>query len=59
MPVQTLSRIQKWQELHPIEQERTIRLLVKKRNLVRQEKLDAANSETGEEPLTALSKGGS
>ncbi|WVF70408.1 hypothetical protein IAT40_005198 [Kwoniella sp. CBS 6097] len=35
----TLSRIQNWQDLHPIEQERTVRLLVKKRNVVRLQKL--------------------
>ncbi|ORX36127.1 hypothetical protein BD324DRAFT_652030 [Kockovaella imperatae] len=44
----TLSRIQNWQELHPIEQERTVRLLVKKRNLVRLQKLDAENKAEGE-----------
>ncbi|RXK39592.1 hypothetical protein M231_03094 [Tremella mesenterica] len=37
----TLSRIQNWQDLHPIEQERTVRLLIKKRNLVRLEKLQS------------------
>lgn len=54
---QTLSRIQNWQDLHPIEQERTVRLLVKKRNLVRLQKLDAENQDTasaGEEKLSAL-----
>ena len=53
---QTLSRISNWQELHPIEQERTVRLLVKKRNVARLEKLDAEKKED-EEPLTALSQG--
>jgi hypothetical protein len=55
---QTLSRIQNWQDLHPIEQERTVRLLVKKRNLVRMQKLDSEQEETGrdvgEEKVTAL-----
>jgi hypothetical protein len=41
---QTISRIQNWQELHPIEQERTVRLLVKKRNLVRLQNLDGENT---------------
>ncbi|WVR04264.1 hypothetical protein IAU60_001264 [Kwoniella sp. DSM 27419] len=54
----TLSRIQNWQDLHPIEQERTVRLLVKKRNLVRLQKLDQENKATGgddgEEKLSAL-----
>ncbi|OCF59293.1 hypothetical protein L486_03796 [Kwoniella mangroviensis CBS 10435] len=58
----TLSRIQNWQELHPIEQERTVRLLVKKRNLVRLQKLDAENKAGGaeeeEEKLTVLREGG-
>ena len=53
-----MSRIQNWQELHPIEQERTVRLLVKKRNLVRLQKLNAedkaAEARAGEAPLTAL-----
>ncbi|WRT65215.1 uncharacterized protein IL334_002158 [Kwoniella shivajii] len=49
----TLSRIQNWQDLHPIEQERTVRLLVRKRNLVRLKQLDKENREGGEE-LTAL-----
>ncbi|KAL7423388.1 hypothetical protein Q5752_002692 [Cryptotrichosporon argae] len=43
----TLSRIQNWQDLHPIEQERTVRLLVKKRNLVRMRKLDAEAAGAG------------
>jgi len=56
---QTLSRIQNWQDLHPIEQERTLRLLVKKRNLVRLQKLDAENGESpaGEERSSALQNG--
>jgi regulator of protease activity HflC (stomatin/prohibitin superfamily) len=50
-----MSRIQNWQDLHPIEQERTVRLLVKKRNLVRLQKLDAENHAEGEgDALTAL-----
>jgi hypothetical protein len=52
-----MSRIQNWQDLHPIEQERTVRLLVKKRNLVRLQKLDAENQDdasAGEEKLSAL-----
>ncbi|WWC87361.1 uncharacterized protein L201_002250 [Kwoniella dendrophila CBS 6074] len=56
----TLSRIQNWQDLHPIEQERTVRLLVKKRNLVRLKKLDQENKESeneGAEQLTALKEG--
>ena len=55
---QPLSRIQNWQDLHPVEQERTVRLLVKKRNLVRLRKLDAENEEGGDkEKLTALEGG--
>ncbi|KAK8846577.1 hypothetical protein IAR55_005663 [Kwoniella newhampshirensis] len=57
----TLSRIQNWQDLHPIEQERTVRLLVKKRNLVRLRRLDADNKAEGkgdEENLTALTEAG-
>ncbi|WVQ97504.1 hypothetical protein IAU59_004618 [Kwoniella sp. CBS 9459] len=46
----TLSRIQNWQDLHPIEQERTVRLLVKKRNVVRLQKL--ANEDNGGESST-------
>ncbi|WWC58982.1 uncharacterized protein I303_101528 [Kwoniella dejecticola CBS 10117] len=55
----TLSRIQNWQDLHPIEQERTVRLLVKKRNLVRLQKLDKENKDSDgtEEQLTALKAG--
>ncbi|WVW78954.1 hypothetical protein I302_100917 [Kwoniella bestiolae CBS 10118] len=54
----TLSRIQNWQDLHPIEQERTVRLLVKKRNLVRLQKLDQENQDQeGVEKLTALQEG--
>lgn len=52
-----MSRIQNWQDLHPIEQERTVRLLVKKRNLVRLKKLsdvEKANREDNGEELTAL-----
>ncbi|WVN88829.1 uncharacterized protein L203_104043 [Cryptococcus depauperatus CBS 7841] len=44
----TLSRIQNWQELHPIEQERTVRLLVKKRNLVRLKTLNEKDKTQGE-----------
>ncbi|WWC67484.1 uncharacterized protein I206_101392 [Kwoniella pini CBS 10737] len=57
----TLSRIQNWQDLHPIEQKRTVRLLVKKRNLVRLKKLDKENKaeEGNDEPLTALKEEGS
>ena len=55
---QTMSRIQNWQDLHPIEQERTIRLLVKKRNLVRMKKLDqeteGGSQGAGEEKVSAL-----
>ncbi|ODN88478.1 hypothetical protein L198_06750 [Cryptococcus wingfieldii CBS 7118] len=47
----TLSRIQNWQDLHPVEQERTVRLLVKKRNLVRLKSLAAGG---GGEELSAL-----
>jgi hypothetical protein len=36
---QTLSRIQNWHELTKFEQERTVRVLVKKRNVVRLQKL--------------------
>jgi hypothetical protein len=36
---QTLSRIQNWHELTRFEQERTVRVLVKKRNVVRLQKL--------------------
>jgi hypothetical protein len=36
---QTLSRIQNWHELTEFEQERTVRVLVKKRNVVRLQKL--------------------
>ncbi|GFZ48974.1 hypothetical protein JCM24511_06723 [Saitozyma sp. JCM 24511] len=53
----TLSRIPNWHELHPIERERTVRLLVKKRNLVRLQKLAENNvqgNEAGEEQLTVL-----
>ncbi|ORY24866.1 hypothetical protein BCR39DRAFT_545596 [Naematelia encephala] len=51
----TLSRIQNWQELHPIEQERTVRLLVKKRNLVRLQKLEAEDKGVdGQDKLSAL-----
>lgn len=59
MHPQTLSRIHNWQDLHPIEQERTVRLLVKKRNLVRLRQLDAENpaSSGEEERLTALQGG--
>ncbi|ADV22803.1 hypothetical protein I305_05302 [Cryptococcus gattii E566] len=56
----TMSRIQNWQDLHPIEQERTVRLLVKKRNLVRLKKLsdvEKANGERNGEELTALKEG--
>ncbi|XAO25306.1 hypothetical protein I312_104128 [Cryptococcus bacillisporus CA1280] len=56
----TMSRIQNWQDLHPIEQERTVRLLVKKRNLVRLKKLsdvEKANGEDNGEELTALKEG--
>lgn len=55
-----MSRIQNWQDLHPIEQERTVRLLVKKRNLVRLKKLsdvEKANGEDNGEELTALKEG--
>lgn len=55
-----MSRIQNWQDLHPIEQERTVRLLVKKRNLVRLKKLsdvEKANGERNGEELTALKEG--
>lgn len=55
-----MSRIQNWQDLHPIEQERTVRLLVKKRNLVRLKKLsdvEKANGEDTGEELTALKEG--
>lgn len=55
-----MSRIQNWQDLHPIEQERTVRLLVKKRNLVRLKKLsdvEKANGEDSGEELTALKEG--
>jgi hypothetical protein len=56
--LQTLSRIQNWQDLHPIEQERTVRLLVKKRNLVRLQKLDAeGGSVEGEEKLSIMKEG--
>lgn len=51
---QTLSRIQNWQDLHPIEQERTVRLLVKKRNLVRMKKLDQEGEGAGEAKVSAL-----
>ena len=37
--LQTLSRIQNWHELTKFEQERTVRVLVKKRNVVRLQKL--------------------
>ncbi|EJT49283.1 hypothetical protein A1Q2_07654 [Trichosporon asahii var. asahii CBS 8904] len=50
---QTISRITNWQELSDIEKERTVRLLVKKRNLVRMKKLEADAPE-GEERVTAL-----
>ncbi|OWZ41849.1 hypothetical protein C356_03738 [Cryptococcus neoformans c45] len=56
----TLSRIQNWQDLHPIEQERTVRLLVKKRNLVRLKNLSDVEKAKGEdngEELTALKEG--
>ncbi|WWD21894.1 hypothetical protein CI109_106382 [Kwoniella shandongensis] len=55
----TLSRIQNWQDLHPIEQERTVRLLVKKRNFVRLQKLDAENKteDNREGQLSALKAG--
>lgn len=36
---QTMSRIQNWYELSDIERERTVRLLVKKRNVLRMEKI--------------------
>jgi hypothetical protein len=49
-----MSRIQNWQDLHPIEQERTVRLLVKKRNLVRMKKLDQEGQGGGEEKVSAL-----
>lgn len=45
-----MSRIQNWYELSDIERERTVRLLVKKRNLVRMEKLrseEEAETQTG------------
>lgn len=56
----TLSRIQNWHELSEMEQERTVRVLVKKRNVVRLQKLredeeaQAQNSERieGELPAT-------
>jgi len=54
--LQTLSRIQNWLELSALEQERTVRLLVKKRNLVRLQKLDKENKEEGEQ-LSALKDG--
>ncbi|ODN75145.1 hypothetical protein L202_06350 [Cryptococcus amylolentus CBS 6039] len=52
----TLSRIQNWQDLHPVEQERTVRLLVKKRNLVRLKNLNEAEQAAGGggEELSAL-----
>ncbi|WVQ83873.1 hypothetical protein IAT38_006017 [Cryptococcus sp. DSM 104549] len=49
----TLSRIQNWLDLTPFEQERTVRLLVKKRNLVRLKALSEAEPKTGEEELSA------
>lgn len=55
-----MSRIQNWQDLHPIEQERTVRLLVKKRNLVRLKKLsdvEKANGEDNGGELTVLKEG--
>jgi hypothetical protein len=54
----TLSRINNWKDLHPIEQERTVRFLGKKRNLGRLPKLDTENkAASGEERLTALQEG--
>ena len=53
-----MSRIQNWQDLHPIEQERTVRLLVKKRNLVRMKKLDQEGEGAGEEKVSALQASG-
>ncbi|OCF33997.1 hypothetical protein I317_05972 [Kwoniella heveanensis CBS 569] len=60
----TLSRIQNWQDLHPIEQERTVRLLVKKRNVVRLQKLadddnggnGNGNKDSGEEDFRTEGK---
>lgn len=52
-----MSRIQNWQDLHPIEQERTVRLLVKKRNLVRMKQLDQEGEGAGEEKVSALQDG--
>ncbi|CAD6582120.1 MAG: hypothetical protein TREMPRED_003175 [Tremellales sp. Tagirdzhanova-0007] len=57
--MRTLSRIQNWQDLHPVEQERTMRLLVKRRNLARLQRLDGEEEKRGEEPLTALKDGSS
>lgn len=51
----TLSRIQNWQDLHPIEQERTVRLLVKKRNLVRLKNLSDVEKAKEEEERRRLS----
>ncbi|WVQ76598.1 hypothetical protein IAR50_006270 [Cryptococcus sp. DSM 104548] len=50
----TLSRIQNWQDLHPIEQERTVRLLVKKRNLVRLKQQEEKEAGGEGQELSAL-----
>lgn len=48
-----MSRITNWQELSPVEQERTVRLLVKKRNLVRMRNIVAEGGNGGDH-VTAL-----
>ncbi|KAK4685137.1 hypothetical protein P7C73_g5023, partial [Tremellales sp. Uapishka_1] len=43
-----------WQDLSTIEQERTVRLLVKKRNLVRLQSLASGDKRESEEAMSAL-----
>jgi len=48
-----MSRITNWEELSQIERDRTVRLLVKKRNLVRMGQIAKAEGGNGEK-VTAL-----